>query len=875
MFFATLFPIFSRPMSFYHHQDIEKKWQDFWEKDKTFEGNDASTKPKYYILDMFPYPSGAGLHVGHPEGYTATDIIARYKRMQGFEVLHPMGWDAFGLPAENYAIKTGTHPQKTTAENIANFTRQIKSLGFSYDWSREIDTTDPKYYQWTQWIFLQIFESYFDEKEQKAKSITDLKEKIQQGEVIPEKLKGRDFSHLSPKEQEEVLVDYRLAYETEMPINWCPSCKTGLANEEVVDGKCDRCQSEVERKNLRQWVLRITKYAERLLKDLESLADWPEKIITMQRNWIGKSEGAEVDFEIVKSEKKLSVYTTRIDTLFSGTFLIMAPEHPLVDEITIAEQKTKVGQYLQQAALKSDLERTELQKEKSGVFTGSYVINPATGKEMPIWIADFVLVNYGTGIVFADAHDERDFEMAKKYNIPLEISLRPKDNELWEQVKNLEVCFSGKGTLINSGQFDDLTSDEAMPQIINWLEQQGKARQKTNYRLRDWIFSRQRYWGEPIPVVHCETCGIVAEKNLPLTLPGVERYEPSGTGESPLVNIQKWVNCPCPTCGEKAKRETNTMPQWAGSSWYYLRFMDPSNEQEFCSKEKERKWGPVDLYVGGAEHAVLHLLYSRFWHKVLFDLGHVSTKEPFKKLMNQGLILAEDGQKMSKSLGNVVNPDEIVEQYGADTLRMYEMFMGPFEQNKAWSTGSVGGMHKFLKKIHTIFSEKKIMCCSHPDCPPIPKEFKSLSHKTIKKVTEDIEDFKFNTAISQMMIWSNAAQKMEVFPRGLAKKILLLLAPFAPHLAEELWSEVLKNKEGISFEPWPNWNPDMIAEEEMTIAVQVNGKLRATITFPVETPKEEILQKAKEGEKVQKFMEGKQIRKEIYVPGKIVNIVVG
>jgi leucyl-tRNA synthetase len=822
----------------YDHRKVERKWQKFWEENQTFRAENPSdsdqtgmTKEKFYVLDMFPYPSGAGLHVGHPEGYTATDIIARYKRMRGYNVLHPMGWDAFGLPAENYAIKHGVNPKITTKENIATFTRQIKSLGFSYDWSREFSTTDPEYYRWTQWIFLQMYK------------------------------KG-------------------LLYEKQMPMNWCPKCRIVAANEEVEDGKHERCGTEVEKRNLTQWMFRITDYAERLLQDLDELTEWPEKIIAMQKNWIGKSEGAEVQFPITNEKLQISVYTTRIDTLFSGTFLILSPEHELVQKITTPEQKGEVDAYCKHCAAMSDLERTELNKEKTGVFTGAYGINPATGDKMPIWISDFVLASYGTGAVFADAHDERDFEMAKKYNIPLRLSIRPKSDELWEQVKKFETCYSEKGILINSDQFDGMGSDEAIPKIIQWLEKKGSAKKQTNYKLRDWIFTRQRYWGEPIPLVRDEEGNMypLDESELPVLLPETDNFLPTEDGKSPLAKRRDFVEIKGEVLengsvkisengSQKFFRETSTMPNWAGSNWYWLRFMDAGNKSEPWSRQAEQYWGPVDLYVGGAEHAVLHLLYSRFWHKVFYDMGLVSTKEPFKKLMNQGLILAEDGQKMSKSLGNVVNPDEIVEKYGADTLRMYEMFMGPFEQNKAWNTDAVEGMYRFLQRIWRTFQEKEIVDA----CPG--KDIQKLVHKTVKKVTNDIEEFKFNTAISQMMILVNAMQKVPHLPTKGATKFLQILSPFAPHLVEELWSTALRKTETITYEPWPEWDEELTKDDEIELAVQVNGKLRGTIPVSVDITKGDAIDQAKANENVQKFLEGKEVIKEIFVPGKIVNIV--
>ncbi len=833
---GKLFGLLFTRMTKYDHQKIEQKWQKYWLENKTFAAEDFSSKPKYYALDMFPYPSGAGLHVGHPEGYTATDIISRKKRHEGYSVLHPLGWDAFGLPAENYAIKTGTHPNTSTQANIKTFRRQIQSLGFSYDWDREIDTTDPQYYRWSQWIFLQLYK------------------------------KG-------------------LAYQKEMAMNWCPQCKIVAANEEVEQGTHERCGAKVERRNLRQWMFRITDYAQRLLDDLDTLEEWPEAIRTQQKNWIGRSEGAEVDFEIEGKNKKVSVYTTRIDTLFSGTFLIFSPEHDLIDEITTKDQWGAVQKYKKECSSKSELERTELSKEKTGAFTGSYGINPATGEKMPIWISDFVLVSYGTGVVFADAHDERDFEMAKKFDIPLKVSIRPEDEKLWESVKKLEFCFPDEGILVNSGEFDGLTSAESRPKITQWLEEQGKARVKVNYKLRDWIFTRQRYWGEPIPLVFDEKgkCYPLADSELPLVLPEIDDFLPTDDGKPPLARCTDWVNtkgyiteegtviigdAPAGKTSQKFTRETSTMPNWAGSSWYWLRYMDVHNEQEFCSKEKEKYWGPVDLYVGGTEHAVLHLLYSRFWHKVLFDLGLVNTIEPFKKLVNQGLILGEDGEKMSKSRGNVVNPDEIVESMGADTLRMYEMFMGPFEQTKPWSTKSTGGIRKFLDKVWRIYTEKKLV-----DGCPLP-EFRKVVAQTVKKVGEDIDDFKFNTAISQLMIFFNEAQKQDTLSRGAMKKIIILLEPFAPHLAEEIWVEVFGETKSISCAPWPTYEQSSLAENTVTYAVQVNGKLRGDFQLSATAGKEEAIAAAKDLERVQKYLSEGNIVKEIFVPGKIVGFVV-
>jgi leucyl-tRNA synthetase len=804
-------------MTEYNHKAIEQKWQDFWDKDKTYkcsEDSKFSKDKRFYCLDMFPYPSGAGLHVGHPEGYTASDILSRYKRMAGYNVLHPMGWDAFGLPAENFAIKTGTHPRKCTEDNIANFKRQIKSIGFSYDWDREVNTTDPEYYKWTQWIFIKLFE------------------------------KG-------------------LAYEATIPINWCPSCMTGLANEEVVDGKCDRCSTAVTRKDLKQWMLKITAYADRLLEDLDKL-DWPESIKIMQRNWIGKSAGAEVDFKIDGFKGSLKVFTTRPDTLFGATYMVMAPEHPLVLEITTDEQSAEVQDYIEKARQKSDLEREHLSKSKSGVFTGAYAVNPVNNTKIPIWISDYVLITYGTGAIMAvPAHDERDFEFATKFKLPI-IQVVSTDGNSCELKEALTI----DGIAINSGPYSGLKTVEFKEKITADLERRGLGKKTINYKLRDWVFSRQRYWGEPIPVVHCDKCGVVAipVSELPLKLPEVKKYEPTGTGESPLVNIKEWVNTKCPKCKGPAKRETNTMPQWAGSNWYFLRYLDPKNNKALADKEKIKYWMPVDHYIGGAEHAVLHLLYSRFWYKFLFDIGVTPDNEPFKKLTNQGLILAEDGQKMSKSLGNVVNPDDVISQYGADAFRMYEMFMGPLEMAKPWATNGIVGISRFLEKVWRLY-DKKI------DNSPLPKNIDGLMHKTIKKVGEDIENLRFNTAISAMMILVNEAGPLVSLNKDLAKNLLFILAPFAPHMTEELWKQI-GEKPSIHKQNWPKYDPKMIVESEITIVVQVNGKLRDNLIVSADASEDEIKSKASASDKVKQFTKGKKIVKVVYVPKKLINIVI-
>ncbi len=1008
----------------YDHRSIEQKWQEYWLKHKTFSVQNPESqtpsnsplsggekkKPKYYVLDMFPYPSGAGLHVGHPEGYTATDIISRYKRMRGYNVLHPMGWDAFGLPAENYAIKTGQHPEKTTQDNIATFKRQIQSLGFSYDWGREFSTTDSEYYKHTQWIFLQMFK------------------------------RG-------------------LLYEKKMPMNWCPKCRIVAANEEVENGCHERCGSEVEKRDLTQWMFRITDYAERLLQDLDELTEWPEKIIAMQKNWIGKSEGIEIEypilfeeapddefvdpnirgtnlpydpalkekarelrnnltaperklwFEVLKnkffeqlkflrqkpidtfivdfycpelmlvveidgdshseqeeydakrteklesygikvvrytnaevmqnlagvyddlfsvvekrkksigmtqnpptplnrgaeaqplrtrevacdssplvkgdlgdsSSKSIICYTTRPDTNFGATFVVLAPEHEFLKQyLDRLPNKTEVEKYIKDSVSRSDIDRMAEGKKKTGVFTGLYVINRLNDKKLPLYVGDFVLANVGTGaVVGVPGHDLRDFEFAQMMGIDVIRVVVGKDGDI-SPITRAEQVQEEAGTMINSEFLDGLPIMTAKEKIMDYLVEQGQGEKKVNYKLRDWIFTRQRYWGEPIPLVKDEEGNIypLDESELPVKLPEANTFLPTEDGQSPLAKIPDWVevrgdvspsgSVKLSSSGQKKFfRETSTMPNWAGSNWYWLRFMDAKNESEPWSKTAENYWGPVDLYVGGAEHAVLHLLYSRFWHKVFYDMGLVHTKEPFKKLMNQGLILAEDGQKMSKSLGNVVNPDEIVERYGADTLRMYEMFMGPFEQSKAWSTGSVEGTYKFLQRIWRLFQEKEI---ASDVCPG--KDFQKLVHKTIKKVTHDIEEFKFNTAISQMMILVNAMQKLEFLPVNGATKFVKILAPFAPHLAEELWQSVLRKTESISKADWPEWDEALTQDDEIDLAVQVNGKLRATISVPVDIAKADAFAQAKQQENVQKFLEAKEIIKEIYVPGKIVNFVV-
>jgi leucyl-tRNA synthetase len=816
----------ARPMSeiakssqSYQPQQIEPKWQTYWDKYKTFRVLDDLNKPKFYALDMFPYPSGDGLHVGHPEGYTATDIVARYKRMRGYDVLHPMGWDAFGLPAEQHALNTGKHPRDITFRNIDNFRRQIKSLGFSYDWDREFSTTDPAYYKWTQWIFLQLYE---------------------QG----------------------------LAYVAELPVNWCPALGTVLANEEVIDGKSERGGHPVIRMPMRQWVLRITQYAERLLDDLEEL-DWPESIKEMQRNWIGKSVGAEVRFVIEGFSHSLVVFTTRPDTLFGATYCVLAPEHEWVDVIVTAECRAAVEAYREAAARKSDLERTDLAKDKTGVFTGAYAVNPVNGMKVPIWIADYVLAGYGTGAIMAvPGHDQRDWEFATKFSLPI--------LEVVQGGNVSTAAYEGDGPHINSQFLNGLNNQDAISRMIEWLEQEGAGEKKVTYRLRDWLFSRQRYWGEPIPILHLEdgTMKPVPYNELPLLLPDVDEIKPSGTGESPLSNVTIWVETIDPITGAKARRETNTMPQWAGSCWYYLRFIDPHNDQEICSKEKQLRWLPVDLYIGGAEHAVLHLLYARFWHKVLYDLGVVSTKEPFYKLVNQGMILGDNGEKMSKSRGNVINPDEIVGQYGADTLRMYEMFMGPLEQTKPWNTNGVEGVYRFLNRVWRCFIAEDGTLQSKIRSDGGTDAFKRIWHRTIKKLTEDYETLRFNTAISQMMIFINEAYKQESLSLAGMKQFVQLLSPIAPHIAEELW-EKLGGTQSLTYEPWPKYDEQWTMDEEVEIVIQVNGKIIDRMNVAVDTEAEVLEASALKLDKVQEAMIEKQIRKVIAVKNKLVNIVVG
>jgi leucyl-tRNA synthetase len=844
----------------YDFNAIEKKWQQYWLQNKTFAAVDCDdTRPKYYVLDMFPYPSGQGLHVGHPEGYTASDIVARYKRMSGFNVLHPMGYDAFGLPAEQYAVQTGTPPAETTKANIDNIRRQIRSLGFSYDWDREVNTTDPGYYKWTQWIFLKLFNSYFDDAGQKAKPIEQL--------PIPQGLPEQD--------RQKYIDDHRLAYEAEVAVNWCPALGTVLANEEVVGGLSERGGHPVIRKPMRQWMLRITKYAERLLEDLNEV-DWPESIKKLQQDWIGKSIGAEVDFAVDGFDEVLRVFTTRPDTLFGATYMVLAPEHPLIDQITTAEHKRAVAKYREEAARKSDLDRTDLAKEKTGVFTGAFAINPVNSEKIPIWISDYVLISYGTGAIMSvPAHDERDFEFAKKFDLPIIAVVESPDAQLAQEVAKGQACYIGDGRAINSGSFTGLTTAQFKEKITQWLEQKDLGEKAVNYKLRDWLFSRQRYWGEPFPLLHKENDEVMSlsENDLPLKLPQVEDYKPSGTGESPLANAGAWLDVTLPD-GTKAKRETNTMPQWAGSCWYYLRYIDPKNNSCFCDPQKEKYWMNVDLYIGGAEHAVLHLLYSRFWHKLLYDLGLVSTKEPFQKLINQGMILGEDGQKMSKSRGNVVNPDKVIAGYGADSMRLYEMFMGPLEAVKPWSMQGVEGVHRFLQRLWRLVVDEDTGALSRQVTDDEPEEttLRSL-HQTIRKVTGDIESFRFNTAISQMMIFLNHLGQQPARPQNVLEKFVLILAPFAPHIAEELWLR-LGHTNTLSFEPWPNYDEQLAKEKQLELAVQVNGKIRDRITVAADADEQTVRQTALKTAKIAAVLAGREPKKVIVVKTRLVNILV-
>ena len=810
----------------YNHKSIENKWQKFWSENQTFKSEDISTnKPKYYVLDMFPYPSGAGLHVGHALGYVATDIVARYKRMKGFNVLHPMGWDAFGLPAEQYAIKTGTHPKETTHQNVSNFKKQIDSLGFSYDWSREINTTDPNYYKWTQWIFMQLYN------------------------------KG-------------------LAYEQEVAVNWCPELKAVLANEEVVNGKSDIGGHPVVRLPMRQWILKITEYAESLLDGLDEL-DWPENIKELQKNWIGKSEGVELGFNIDGHKDTINVYTTRPDTLFGASYMVLAPEHTLIHSIVTEEQRSKVEAYIEDTKKKSDFDRTEVNKDKTGIFTGCYAINPFSKEKIEIWIADYVLISYGTGAIMAvPGHDERDWEFASKYNLPIVEVVEGGD------VSKAAHTSKGNAKIVNSSNdktlsLDGLSVDQAIKEAILYIENNSIGKATVNYKLRDWLFSRQRYWGEPFPLIHKDgSVELIPEKDLPVMLPEVENYKPSDDGKSPLSLINNWVEVKDENANIIGLRETNTMPQWAGSCWYFLRFTDPNNTNEAWSKENENYWMPVDLYIGGQEHAVLHLLYSRFWHHVLFDLGLVSTKEPFKKLYNQGMILGDDGTKMSKSRGNVINPEVIMDEYGSDSMRLYEMFMGPLNKSKPWSTKGLQGCYRFVNKLWSIIvDENGNLSSKILDTDEKDKDTLFLHHQTIKKLGNDIENLHFNTAVSQLMIYINHLQKCNTISRKLIEELVIILSPFVPHLSEEFWS-LLGHSKTITYQSWPQFDENLIQLDEVTIAVQVNGKLRANINVSKDLDEKDVISEALSLENVEKFTSEGNVVKTIYVPNRLLNFVV-
>lgn len=803
-------------MSF-NHKSIEKKWQQFWEAHETFKTGDDEQKEYFYALDMFPYPSGQGLHVGHPEGYTATDIIARMKRAQGYNVLHPIGWDAFGLPAEQYALDTGNDPAEFTNKNIDTFRQQIKSLGFSYDFAREVNTTDPTYYKWTQWIFKKLYE-------------------------------------------------HGLAYQAEVAVNWCPALGTVLANEEVIDGKSERGGHPVYRKPMKQWILKITAYADRLLEDLE-LVDWPENIKEMQRNWIGKSKGANVTFKVADSDETFDVFTTRPDTLFGATYAVLAPESPIVKAIVTEEQAEAVDGYIKQAAKKSDLERTDLNKDKSGVFTGAYTINPVSDEKMPIWVADYVLDSYGTGAIMSvPAHDERDFEFAQKYDLPIVPVI--------EGFNVAEGAYTEDGLHINSDFLNGLNNEDAIKKMVDYLQEHELGEEKVSYRLRDWLFARQRFWGEPIPVIHWEdgTTTTVPEEDLPLELPKTDHIKPSGTGESPLANIEDWVNVTDPETGLKGKRDTNTMPQWAGSSWYFLRYIDPRNPDQLADPEQLKKWLPVDLYIGGAEHAVLHLLYARFWHKFLYDLEIVPTKEPFQKLYNQGMILGEGNEKMSKSKGNVVNPDDVVEQYGADTLRLYEMFMGPLDAAIAWSEEGLEGARKFLDRVWRLYINENNQL-SEKIVEKANKNLEVVYNQTVQKVTEDYEALSFNTAISQLMIFINAAYKEDTLPLDYMRGFVKLLAPIVPHVGEELWHKLTGSEDSISYETWPTYDESKLVEDTVEVVFQINGKVRGKQTASRTISKDDLEALALSDDNIKAHLEGKTVRKVIVVPGKLVNIV--
>ncbi len=801
----------------YNPQEIEKKWRQYWKDNEVHKTNENRDKPKYYCLDMFPYPSGSGLHVGHWRGYVISDLWSRFKKLQGFNVLHPMGWDAFGLPAENDALKKGIHPRESTKKNIANFRRQFEEMGTMYDWNREINTSEPKYYKWTQWIFIKMYKE-------------------------------------------------GLAYRKKMPINWCPDCKTGLANEEVVDGGCERCGTQITKKPLEQWMLKITDYADRLLEDLEKL-EWPERVKKMQKNWIGRSKGAKIKFPVFESKQTIEVFTTRPDTLFGVTYMVLAPEHPQVDKLTVPERKKQVEQYLEKAFAKTNIER-KAGDSKTGVFTGSYCENPVNGEKIPVWISDYVLMEYGTGAIMAvPAHDQRDFAFAKEFNLPVKRVVAKNTNDADNPVKE---AYTEHGVLVNSGTYTGLYSEIAKGEITNELVESGMAEKKVNYKLRDWIFSRQRYWGEPIPIIYCEKCGElpVSEENLPVTLPDVEEYEPAGTGESPLSLIDEWVETKCHQCGSRARRETNTMPQWAGSSWYFLRYADSDNQEQPWSQDKVNYWLPVDFYLGGSEHAILHLLYARFFNKFLYDIGMVDFDEPFKRLFNHGMV-CKDGEKMSKSKPNCVSPDEIVNKYGTDCLRIYELFIGPPDQESEWDDSGIEGVARFLHKMWNIC----VKSCRQK--VENSRQLTEQTHKLIKKVTKRIKDFKMNTAISAFMSYSNfvAREAADGIDQENLEKIIVLLAPFAPHFAEEIWFRLGYEESIFELAEWPDYDPDLIAKKLIEIPVQVNGRVRETIKIEKGMEKGKVLNKAEQQEKIKAYLEGKEFVKKIYVPDRIVNFV--
>jgi leucyl-tRNA synthetase len=856
----------------YPFQQIEPKWQQYWEQNRTFRTEQRKDVPKVYVLDMFPYPSGAGLHVGHPEGYTATDILCRYRRMKGQNVLHPIGWDAFGLPAERYAMQTNIHPRITTEQNIITFRRQIKMLGLGYDWDREVDTTDPKYYKWTQWIFLQIYNSWFDPRARKARPIKELVAELEQYGTndlpLEDRFSAQEWRKKSKKQQHDFLARFRLCYIAEIPVNWCEALGTVLANEEVAEWT--EKGYTVERRPMRQWMMRITAYAERLLDDANEL-DWPQSTMDQQKNWIGRSEGAEIDFPVKGQGNAVRVFTTRPDTVFGATYMVLAPEHPLVASLSSDVQRPAVLKYQSAAKLKSELDRG-IDADKTGVFTGGYVINPATGKDIPVWIADYVLMGYGTGAIMAvPGHDERDHAFAKKFGL-----------SIVEVVSGGNVdgaAFIDDGLAVNSANdsfsLNGLPTAEAKKRTIDWLAKNGRGKGTVQYKLRDWLFSRQRYWGEPIPIIHLEDGTMVPldEDQLPLLLPDLKKFQPSGTTESPLALATDWVDVMDTKTGAKGRRETNTMPQWAGSCWYYLRYLDPQNDKELVSREAERYWMPIDLYVGGSEHAVLHLMYARFWHKVLYDLGFVSTKEPFMRLRHQGIILGEDSRKMSKSRGNVVNPDEVVKEYGADSLRLFEMFMGPLEEMKPWSMRGVEGVFRFLNRVWRLYVDDEGNLHSDLKTAPVDVEIERTYHATVKKVAEDIDGLRFNTAISQMMIFVNEVMKSESRPRQLLEPFVVVLSPFAPHLAEELWQKLGHNKT-IAYEAWPKFDPAKLLETTVEIIVQVNGKVRSKILVGKDTSEHDLETLCLADENVRKYLDGRQLVKKIIVKNKLISLVV-